>query len=432
MSYYLGLSLLLTTLMDHSTTLLLFAIFLGFFMSWGIGANDVSNAMGTSVGSKALSIKQAIFVAAIFEASGAFLAGGQVTDTIRGKIIDASLFQNAPEIIVVGMLAALMAAAVWLFIASTMAWPVSTTHTIIGAIVGFGIVELGPSAIYWREIINIALSWIVTPFFAGVLSYLIFSSVQKYILATSAPIQNAKKYIPLYMLITCFVVSLVTTMKGIKHLGFHFSITQNIGISILFSIILTLIGRTFLIKIAIEPDTATHNQYHRVEKLFAVLMIFTACAMAFAHGSNDVANAIGPLAAVVSVIHTGQMNPSQTPIENWILLLGAVGIVVGLSTYGYRVISTVGEKITELTPSRGFAAELATASTVVIASGTGLPVSTTQTLVGAILGVGIARGIGALRLPVIRNIFLSWVITLPAGASLAIIFFKLISYFLNG
>ncbi len=411
--------------MEFSLWYLGLAAAFGLFMAWGIGANDVANAMATSVGSKALTIKQAILVAAVFEFAGAFLAGGQVTSTIRKGIIDASAVENNPELLIFGMLAALLAAAVWLLIASRKGWPVSTTHSIVGAIVGFAVVGIGVESVHWSKVGTIAASWIVSPMLSGVLAFFIFMSVQKLILGTDDPLKNARKYVPIYIFAVGFILALVTLLKGLKHIGLDLSNGESVMVAVASGFITMFIGIAAIKRIKIDPDADADFRFTNVEKIFGILMIFTACGMAFAHGSNDVANAIGPVAAIISIVKTGAVTQSS-PLSTWVLLLGAVGIVLGLATYGWRVIRTVGKNITELTPSRGFAAELAAASTVVIASGTGIPVSTTHTLVGAILGVGIARGIGALNLRVVRNIMLSWVVTLPAGGILAIIFFFLL------
>lgn len=400
-------------------------------MAWGVGANDVANAMGTSVGSKALTILQAIIIAAIFEALGSLLAGGQVAETIRGRIIDAAMFSHSPELLVYGMLASLLAAGTWLLIATSFGWPVSTTHSIVGAVIGFGLIVLGVKAVYWHQVINIALSWIVTPIIAAVAAYLLFRSVQWFIFDSRTPLRNAKRYIPGYIFLVTMVIALVTLLSGLKHLGLRFTTWESILMSVAVSLIISLIGVLLLKKIPVESNKSGSTDFSRLEKIFGVLMVFTACAMAFAHGSNDVANAIGPLSAVVGIVKAGGQVLATARIPFWIMLLGAAGIVIGLAMYGYKVIATVGTDITQLTPSRGFAAQLATASTVVIASGIGLPVSTTQTLVGAVLGVGFARGIGALNLAVIRNIFMSWIITLPAGALFSIIYYHILKAILS-
>ncbi len=414
----------MSILAEHGQTLLILACIFGVFMAWGVGANDVANAMGTSVGSRALTIKQAIMIAMVFEFLGAYLAGGEVTSTIRKGIIDPAIMADTPELLVFGMMSALLAAGTWLLIASLLGWPVSTTHSIVGAIVGFAAVGISFDAVAWAKVGKIVASWIVSPVLAGTISFFLFRSVQRLILNTESPFTNAKRYIPMYMFAVGFLMAMVTLLKGLKHvfkdMGLKFSFLENAGMAVIFGVLVMAIGVWMLRKIKDEGNE--DNRFASVERVFAVLMVFTACAMAFAHGSNDVANAVGPLASIYGVITTGTVT-AKTTMPSWILLLGGAGIVVGLATYGWKVIATIGKKITELTPSRGFAAELGAAATVVLASGTGLPISTTHTLVGAVLGVGLARGIGALNLRVIGTIFTSWIITLPAGAGLAILFF---------
>ncbi|WP_341937354.1 inorganic phosphate transporter [Marinimicrobium sp. C2-29] len=416
----------MTVIAEYGHILLILACVFGLFMAWGVGANDVANAMGTSVGSRALTIKQAILVAMVFEFLGAYLAGGSVTATVRSGIIDPALLSDTPELLVFGMLSALLAAGTWLLIASILGWPVSTTHSIIGAIIGFAAVGVSVDAVDWDKVTTIVASWVVSPLLAGTVSFWLFRSVQKLILNTEDPFGNAKRYIPLYMFAVGFLIAMVTLLKGLKHVLKESTFSPNFFesglISAVIGIVVALIGMRMMRSIKQDEAADAINRFTSVERVFGILMIFTACAMAFAHGSNDVANAVGPLAAVVSVISTESVN-STAAVPAWVLLLGAAGIVIGLATYGWKVIATIGKKITELTPSRGFAAELGAAGTVVLASGTGLPVSTTQTLVGAVLGVGLARGIGALNLRVVGTIFMSWVITLPAGAGLAILFF---------
>ncbi|MGQ7960510.1 inorganic phosphate transporter [Pseudomonas sp. SP16.1] len=416
---------------DYGLVLLVLACLFGFFMAWGVGANDVANAMGTSVGSRALTIKQAILIAMVFEFAGAYLAGGQVTETIKSGIVDASMI--SPNLMVLGMMSALLAAGTWLLVASTRGWPVSTTHSIVGAVIGFAAVGVSMDAVHWSGVGPIVASWVISPVLSGVVAFGVFVSVQKLIIDTDKPFANAKRYVPVYMFLTGFMVSIMTLTKGLKHVGLHLSSGEGFLLSVAIGVLVTLLGIGLLsrIKVDVEADKSFH--FASVEKVFAVLMIFTACAMAFAHGSNDVANAVGPLAAIVGVIQSGgEAVGAKAALPAWVLLLGAVGIVVGLATYGYKVIATIGKEITELTPSRGFAAELATATTVVGASAIGLPVSTTHTLVGAVLGVGIARGIGALNLGVIGKIFMSWLITLPVGAALSIFFFFILRGLFGG
>ena len=408
---------------NYGNVLIILAIIFGTFMAWGIGANDVANAMGTSVGSGAVTIKQAIIIAVIFEFAGAILAGGEVTATIRKGILDAALFTNEPHLLVYGMLASLLAAGMWLLIASSFGWPVSTTHSIVGAIVGFGAVGVGVDAVAWSKVFNIVISWIASPILAGVISFILFRSLQNLIIDTKHPFDNAKKYVPYYMFLVGFIVSLVTIFKGLKHVGMSFDTFTSYSLSIGVGLLVAIIG-TFVIRdIHLDPDENKDFYYASMERVFSVLMIITAAAMAFAHGSNDVANAIGPLAAIYSVVESGGLIGAKSALPVWILLVGGTGIVIGLITYGHKVIATIGTGITQLTPSRGFAATLAAAATVVIASGTGIPVSTTQVLVGAVLGVGLARGMAALDTRVINKIFLSWIVTLPAGAFMSILFF---------
>lgn len=408
---------------DYGLVLLLLACLFGFFMAWGVGANDVANAMGTSVGSRALTIKQAILIAMVFEFCGAYLAGGEVTETIKNGIVDATAI--TPDLMVLGMMSALLAAGTWLLIATTRGWPVSTTHSIVGAVIGFAAVGVSVEAVHWSAVGPIVASWVVTPVLSGLVAFGLFISVQKLIINTDNPFQNAKRYVPLYMFMTGFMVAIMTLTKGLKHVGLELDGNQNLMLAGGVGVLVMLLGIALLSRIHIDIEADQSFHYASVEKVFAVLMVFTACAMAFAHGANDVANAVGPLAAIVGVIQSnGDLTiGAKSAVPGWVLLLGAVGIVIGLATYGYKVIATIGKEITELTPSRGFAAELATASTVVGASAIGLPVSTTHTLVGAVLGIGIARGIGALNLGVIGSIFMSWIITLPAGAALSILFF---------
>ncbi len=411
---------------SHGTVLLGLVAIFGFYMAWGIGANDVANAMGTSVGARALTLRQAILIAVVFEFMGAFLAGGEVTSTIRKGIIDPAVFTDIPEQFVYGMTAALLAAATWLMIASMRGWPVSTTHSIVGAIVGFSSVAISVDAVNWVKVGSIAASWVVSPVLAGGLSFLLFTSVQKLILDHDNATERAIRLIPAYMWIVGFMISMVTLLKGLKHVGAEVNLgtgSQFVDAALLSTIaglLVAALGAVLLRRLAGRRGDVG------LEKVFGVLMIFTACSMAFAHGSNDVANAVGPLAAVVQTLRSGGEIAAQSAMPGWILLIGAAGIVVGLATFGWRVMKTIGQKITELTPSRGFAAELGAAGTVVLASGTGLPISTTHTLVGAVLGVGLARGINAVNLGVVRLVVVSWVVTLPVAAVLAVVFFYLL------
>jgi len=411
---------------EHGTSFIAIAVIFALFMTWGIGANDVANAMGTSVGSGAITVRTAIIVAAVFEFLGAAVAGGNVTKTIRKGIIDPAAIVDQPEILVFGMLAALLATAIWLLIASLKGWPVSTTHSIVGALVGFGIAGIGIEAVNWGKITQIAASWVVSPVVGGVLAFLLVISLQRLILRADKPLESAIKWVPVYAFLVGFVMALVTLFKGLKHLNLDLSAPVSFLLAVLCGLFVALIGRYAVNRIEIDPSADHSFQFTNVERIFAPLMIFTACAMAFAHGSNDVANGIGPLAAVYALVSSGGDVGQTSALPLWILVLGGGGIVLGLATYGYRVMQTIGRKITELTPSSGFCATMAAASTVVLASRTGMPVSTTHIAVGAVMGVGLAKGFAALDLRVIGSIFVSWVVTLPvSGLLTAFLYFTL-------
>ena len=404
------------------------AVALGLYMAFSIGANDVANAMGTSVGSRALTIKQAILIAGVLEFLGAYLVGGQVTKTVRGGILDPQISATAPELIVYGMLAALTAAGTWLVVASRLGWPVSTTHSIVGAIAGFGIVAFGFNVIQWEQITQIVASWVVSPLLCGILAYLIFSAIKWTILRHPDPVRRTRKWAPLYIFSVVVVISLVTLFKGLRNVDLDLTLAESLLWSSILGIFAVIAGHFLLRLIHNRPDAGTvdassgDGQMAIVEQMFGVLQIMSACAVAFAHGSNDVANAIGPLAAVVNISQSGVVNP-ESPVPSWLLLVGGIGIVIGLATMGYRVMATIGTRITELTPTRGYSAEFAAAITIVLASRLGLPISTTQTLVGGVMGVGLAQGVKALDLSILGRIAASWIITVPIGALLAIGFF---------
>jgi PiT family inorganic phosphate transporter len=308
-------------------------------------------------------------------------------------------------------------------IASSRGWPVSTTHSIVGALVGFAVAGIGMDAVQWGKIGQIAASWVISPALGGLLAFLLMMSIRKVILNTEHPFQSAKRWGPAYVFLVGFIISLVTMFKGLKHLKLELSVAQSFAGAVIFGLIVAFIG--WLLMRNIEVDKEADRDYHfaSVEKIFVPMMIFTACAMAFAHGSNDVANGIGPLAAVASIIKSGGEVAQKAELPLWILIMGGTGIVLGLGTLGYKVMQTIGTRITQLTPSRGFCATLAAAATVVLASRTGLPVSTTHIAVGAVIGVGLARGVGAIDLRVIGGIVVSWVVTLPVGGILAAMFF---------
>ena len=400
------------------------AALLAFYVAWAIGANDVANAMGTSVGSGALTVGGAIIVAAIFEFAGAFLAGGHVTDTVRKGMLDMSLLGR--ERLIYGMMASLASAGTLLIGATRFGLPISTTHAIVGAIVGFGAVAIGIDAVNWPKVLQISLSWITSPLLAGVIAFAIFHLIRSTILNKSNPVHQIRKYGPAFFFFVFFIIGLVTLFKGLKHINLDLDLMEAIAGSVALGLIGSGIGAFFIRRVQIGEADPDHR-FDQVERIFVVLQILTACAIAFAHGSNDVANAIGPLAAIVNAVENVDLT-AKAPVAPWMLAIGGLGIVIGLATWGYRVMETVGKKITELTPSRGFAAQLAAASTIVLASRLGIPISTTHTLVGAVLGVGLARGITALDLRVVGNILASWIATLPIAAALSVFFY----YFFKG
>lgn len=472
----------------------------GFYVAWNIGANDVANAMGTSVGSGALTLKWAVVLAAIFEFAGAYIVGSNVSKTVRKGIFDPMELTNhyspehAPYILACGMIAALLAAGTWLLIATWMSWPVSTTHSIVGAVVGFGVVSLGSNGILWGQVGFISAGWVISPLLSATVAYIVFGILLKTVFYKKNPVAAARRVAPRLVFILMFVMTGLTCFKGLKPMWKEMKRDPKdpmfmLGV-VAVAIVLGLIGYA-ITKFAlrtkpgqgVESDdssssnpvldadvsrslakTVKHLQrvknnssgemqekakglladaellqdaaleqittntdsedLRQVERIFSVLQIFTACLVAFAHGSNDVANAIGPLSAAYQAVTEHEiLAKSNTP--SWALLLGGCGIVIGLATWGWKVIKTVGEKITELTPSRGFCAEFAAAITILFASvlPIGLPISTTHTLVGAVLGVGLARGINALNLRTMRDIVAGWAITIPAGALLCMLFY---------
>ncbi len=472
--------------MDSSLFFTILVLVIGFYMAWNIGANDVSNAMGTSVGSGALSLRKAVCVAAVLEFSGAFLAGSNVSETMQKGIIDTDLFLSDPTLLIIGMCSALLGTSAWLQIASYCGWPVSTTHAIVGAIAGFGLVIGGPEAIHWEALSSIGGSWIISPTLSAFFSYLLFIGLQKKILYAMNPIAATKKLFPGIVFLVFFIFSLSMLFNGLENLNISLSFTQSFLISFLIGFIAFCISYYFIQKVKVPSDCAltpstinpqnvvslekamkhlqrvqsstkdtTHSQvtqlvkevkdlsqalrkettlpsrtsqYTVVENIFVYLQILSACFIAFAHGANDVANAIGPVSAVLDVIKNGAIS-EVAQVPSWLLAFGGIGIVIGLATWGWRVIETIGKKITELTPTRGFCAEFGAATTILIASKMGLPISTTHCLVGAVLGVGLAKGIRAINLGMLKEIILSWVITIPSSAVMSIFIFYLLKMF---
>lgn len=464
--------------------ILVLACAFGLYMAWSIGANDVANAMGTSVGSGALTLRRAVFIAAILEFGGAFLVGSHVTETVRKGILDLGAIPEA-RLLMLGMLAALLSAAIWLQFATYFGWPVSTTHSIVGAVVGFGIITAGVGAVRWDGIISIVSSWMLSPLASAVIAFLIFSAIRRWIFEAPNPVQAMRRLAPVVIFMVFLVLSLVTTLKGLKNLHLDLGLFEAVIVAVMISSVAAFIGnemvgrmrapvisdereellakqviqaRTALPMIqralrnlasarAQTPDfidqdlksaeeMASSAKYeieqvskHRlsairgesylfIERVFKHLQILSACAVAFAHGANDVANAIGPLAAVWEIATTGVLAPT-VPVPPLLLALGGLGIVIGLATWGWRIIETLGRKITELTPTRGFSAEFGAACTILVASRLGMPISTTHCLVGAVLGVGFARGVSSINIKMLWNIVSAWLVTIPISAVLA-------------
>ena len=400
------------------TEIIILACVFGFIMAWGIGANDVANAFGTSVGSGAISLKTALLIACIFEFAGAFLAGGEVTDTIRKGIIDSDQFTNNSDVLVFGMMSALLSAGIWLFVASALGWPVSTTHSIIGAIIGFTVVGLSFDAVNWQRVSEIGTTWILSPVFSALVAFVLFKSIRFLILDSRDPFSNTMKFSPIYLFFMGFVIAMLTFTKVLKHVGLDFSFYESIMYSSLVGLVIVFAGILLL-----RSNKPGKDENMSIESFFGMLVIFTACSIAFAHGSNDVANAVGPLAAVINTVSYNSSVDSQTAVTTGVLLLGSVGIVIGLITFGYRVIGTVGKGITKITPSSAFAANLATAFVVILSSGYGFPVSTTHTLIGAVIGVGLVNSSKSLSWGKVGQIFSGWIITIPIGAILSILIF---------
>jgi PiT family inorganic phosphate transporter len=406
---------------QYSIIFISITVVVGLFQAWNIGANDVANAMGTSVGSEAISFKQAIIIAGIFEFLGVVIAGGSVTTTIKNGIVSPDLFTNTPEIFVYGMISSLLAASIWLFIATFSGQPVSTTHSIVGAIMGFAIVAVGWGSISWDKVSMIVASWVISPLMGGILAFLVFLYIRKYILNSETPLVSLRKHTPYILFFSSFILTILLFKKGLKNLHLDNSTYMVLIYSVITGIIIFAVSRYFLNKMVIDNEVY-YKKIIKVEKIFGYFQIATAAFVAFAHGSNDVANAVGPMAAVIDTIKGG-VSGAKAPLPTWVLLSGGVFIVIGLATYGYKVIKTVGSKITEITPTRGFSAEIGAAATIIVASTLGLPISTTHVLIGAVIGIGFARGVSGLNLSVLKKIVASWVITLPVSAFLSGVIF---------
>ena len=405
--------------------LIIAALVIGFYMAWNIGANDVANSMADAVGSRALTIFWAVVLAGICNFLGAVLVGGDVTNTVRKGIIDVGAFTDEPMVLAHGMVCALLAAAIWLNLASYVGMPVSTTHSIVGAIVGFGILQVGFDNVHWGKLGQIVASWFISPIAGGTLAYINFRLISRFILGVEKPLVAARKGLPICVFFTFFVLILATLVKGLKNLHLDMGVMTAGIISIAGGLIASIISM-WLVKNFYRDydDQHRRKQMVLVEKLFVPLVIISSCTVAFAHGANDVANAIGPMAAVVEIVKTGAA-PGAVPVSIWFLGLGGLGIAIGLAMYGHKVMRLVGTQVTQITPSRGVAADLAGMATVLACSRLGLPISTTHTLVGAIIGVGMARGIAAINRQVVKSIFTSWLITVPIAAGLTMVIYMI-------
>ena len=406
---------------------LLIAIAAGLYMAWNIGANDVANSMATSVASKAITLRQAILLASVLTVVGATLVGTQVTETVRKGIVDPSVFQGDSDTFIIGMLSALLSAGIWLQISTYFGMPVSTTHSIVGAIMGFGIIAGGFFSVEWGRIGMVVLSWVVSPFAGGAISFTVFTFIQKKIINASSPSSAVKQYAPYLVFCVFALISLSVIYKGLKNLHLNLPFWEALTISFGVGAVAMVIVRV-LIKSLPESHENLHEEFVSMESIFRHLQVITAAYVAFAHGANDVANSVGPLGAIYSVVKSGMVT-LKVSVPPWILLMGGVGIAVGIATWGYRVMETLGKRITEMTPSRGFSAEFAGATTVLIASKIGMPISTTHTLVGCVVGVGLARGLGALNLKIIGNIIKSWLLTVPFTAGLTMVIYLVLFRF---
>lgn len=412
--------------MSAVTVIMVIAVLAAFYMAWNIGANDVANAMGTSVGSGALTMMGAVVLAGIFEFAGATLVGTHVSETIRKGIVEVRFFQPetglfgemGPRILMLGMVSALLSAGIWLQIATMFGLPVSTTHSIVGAVIGFAVVAVGMEAVDWGTAGLIAVSWVLSPLFGGLLAAGMFLVVSRGVLRKDDPIAATRLLGPYLVGLVVFMLVLSFVYKALQSVlpdppGWLVLLVAAASGALAYLFSWVALRRS-------SPPPGRPLVY--VEKVFGRIQVMTAAYVAFAHGANDVANAVGPLAAVIQVGTLGAL-PEAVPVPTWILALGAVGIVIGLATWGYKVIATVGSKITELTPTRGFSAEFGAATTVLVASRLGMPISTTHTLVGAVIGVGLARGIGALNMRIVGRIVNSWLVTLPAAAAFSALLF---------
>ncbi len=404
------------------------AALVGFYMAANIGGNDLANAMGTSVGSGALTMNRAVVAAMFANMTGAVLAGGHVTNTIRKGMIDPNLLSGSPEKLLLGMFAALLAAGVWVHVATRFGMPVSTTHSIVGAVVGFGIMSVGFGGVSWGTVAAIALGWVFSPLAGAVIGGGVFLFIRRKIQSSKQPYEQTQKYAPWLLTVVFTVLILSVIFKGLSNLRLNLGFGKALLIALPLSVAAGFAGKALLSRLGGEGCRWIRgNDSEKVECVFIYLQIITACYVAFAHGANDVANAVGPLAAIFAVVKTKTVS-MQVEVPIWMLASGGAAVGVGLMAFGARVMQTIGKKITEMTPVRGFSAEFGAATTILVCSRLGLPVSTTHVLVGSVIGVGLMRGMGVLDLRVIRNIIYSWFITIPFTLVLSMIIYKLLVF----
>ena len=395
---------------------LLITIVLGFAMAWAIGANDAANSMSTAVGAGAITPKQAVVIAGLLEFAGAYFFGKSVTETIRKGILDPSMITD-PNVLVYGSVAALLAATIWLIIATKFGLPVSTTHSIVGGIAGYGIAYAGTSIVNWGKMAQVVLSWVLSPIAGAVMAYIIFKVFTKSIFEAKDPIKSARIWSPFWIGLAFVVIG---TMFYLKVLHGNDIKTGVIMYGVPLGIVVFVI--TYLL---IKLRFPSNDPFIGVEAIFRKAQVVTSAYVALAHGANDVANAIGPVAAVYTVATMG-MAGMKVPVPRWILALGGLGIAVGVATYGYKVMETVGKKITELTNTRGFTIDFSAATVVLVASWLGLPISTTHTVVGAVIGIGLARGVKAINKDIVRDIIISWFVTVPVAGLISAVIFKVL------
>ncbi|MEA5616414.1 inorganic phosphate transporter [Cronbergia sp. UHCC 0137] len=406
-----------------------YELLLAFYVAWNLGANDVANAMGTSVGSKAVTLTQAIIIAGGLEFAGAVLFGQEVTETLGTKIANPDLFVTTPQTLVIGMVTVLISTGIWLQIATSRGLPVSSSHAVVGAIAGFTWVALGINAIDWSSIGLITIGWILTPIISGAIAAAFYSLIQRWILQQPDPLSQLQEWIPWLstILLTVFGVIVLPTLTQPLT---KFLIDQ-VGLNIPSHDIPIMTGAAAAIGLTLyswKKLTITHDP-SPIETIFAKYQLLSACFVAFAHGSNDVGNAIAPLAVISYINRTGHIPNHSLIIPLWILILGGVGIVGGLAVWGKKVIATIGENIISLQPSSGFCAELATATTILLASRLGLPVSTSHALVGSVVGIGMIQNIKSLQLQTLQGIAAAWVITVPISTVLSAFIFSIIRIF---